>query len=354
VSGFATHAQLKAGTIDSVKRLYHLDSQVLTEDLNVLWTLRSLHPKSPESPESPDHASATALPTLSLDQLEALLDQLSQPTPYSPRLEVPFQQWAALLANPNHRQVLYQRRQTAKLQSTPALTNLRQWLQQVTQTLGTSWQTVEAVIAPLSPAVRGSTSSNATWDAIAPVLQLVKTTTSEQIRQQAAGVLGEIGADYPEAIDTLVELLQTTQEEETRWQAALSLGKLAPQHPLAGIRRARLIDLGLQIDHQEIALIVALMPKPGDRIGVFLQVQAIDQQSNLPPHLKLSILSESGETRLQAETRRNELFNSKDISSKDISGKDKSINLRFSPPAGTRFCAKIELNHSCIIEEFLT
>jgi hypothetical protein len=350
--GFATHAQIKAGTCDPVKRVYQLDGLELTEDLNVLWTMRSLS-------NQPEAIDPLTLPTFSFDQLERLLHQLSQPTLYSPRLEVPFQQWAAILSNSHWRHLLYQRRLASRLtQAVPATAtpiNLRQWFQGVNQAIATTWQAVtwqavtwqavEAIISPaqLSP-VRGVNTADSSLEAIVPILKLVQSTESEQIRKQAVAVLGEIGFDHPETIDVLVNLLQTSQSEETRWQAALSLGKIAPQHPLAGVRRARLLDLGLQLEQHAIALIVAIMPKSNDRVGVFLQVQSVDQQLNLPPHLKISVLTETGEARLQAESRWDEQGN----------GKDKSIDLRFTPPAGTRFQVRVELNDAYIVEEFLT
>ncbi|NJR48818.1 MAG: DUF1822 family protein [Leptolyngbyaceae cyanobacterium CSU_1_3] len=336
VWGFATHQRLKAGKADIMRRLYTLDRQDLIENLNVLWTARSLNLES--------DVIAMTLPTCSLDRLESLLEKLSQPTPYCPRLEVDFDQWAAILSNEFWRQLLCQRRQQAEAAQpiqTMAPVNLRQWLNQKVEE---TWQAVEAVLAPAQAiSVRGSSQPEA-LEAIAPILRLVQSNSSEQIRQQAAGVLGEIGGNHPEAINVLVELLQTAQQEETRWQAALSLGKIAPHHPLAGIRRARLIDLGLQLDQHQIALIVAIMPKTSDRLGVFLQVQSVMPQSPLPPYLKVSVLSDLGETRLKAETRSDEATR----------GKDNSIDLRFSPPAGTRFQVKIELNDAYVLEEFLT
>jgi hypothetical protein len=342
VWGFATHTQIKAGICDPNKRVYKLGWLDLIEDLNVLWTMRSL--------SIPPEAIATStLPILLLDQLEVLLHQLSQPTLYSPRLEVPFPQWAAVLSNHHWRNLLYQRRLASCLtQAVPATAdtiNLRQWLQGVNQAIATTWNAVEAILSPaqLSP-VRGVNTADSSLEAIAPILKLVQSTESEHIRKQAVAVLGEIGFDHPETIDVLVNLLQVSQSEETRWQAALSLGKIAPQHPLAGVRRARLLDLGLQLEQHAIALVVAIMPKAGDRMGVFLQVQSVDQQLDLPPHLKISVLTETGEVRLQAESRWDEQGN----------GKDKSIDLRFTPPAGARFQVKVELNDVYVMEEFLT
>lgn len=336
--GFTTHQALKAGTIDPIKRIYKLDREDLHENLNVLWVMRSLN-------LDPEPKSLPPLATLALDQLESLLAQLSQPTLYSPRLEVPFDQWAAVIAHDRWRTLLYERRQPAAA-PTPSTVNLRQWLQ---RTVEDAWQTVEAIIAPTQAIpVRGSVQSESSLDAIAPILNLVQSTNSEQIRQQAAGILGEIGSNHPDAIAVLANLVQTAQQEETRWQAALSLGKIAPKHPLAGVRRARLIDLGLQLDQHSVALVVAIMPKPSElsdapRMGIFLQVRSVDPQLSLPPHLKVSVLSESGETRLQAESR----------SDDESRGKDQSIDLRFSPPVGSRFRVKVELDQAYVVEEFI-
>lgn len=362
VWGFTTHQALKAGTVDPVKRLYKLDREEMNENLNVLWAIRSAQSVTPKEPPHLATASKSlpALSPLSLDQLESLLAQLSQPTLYSPRLEVPFDQWAAVIANDRWRNLLCERRQQALMKPTVQSTvqssvNLRQWLQ---QTVEEAWQTVESLFATAQAIpVRGVPQTDSSLNAIAaqnspaiaPILRLVQSTNSEQIRQQAAGILGEIGANHPEAIEALVNLVQTAQQEETRWQAALSLGKIAPHHPLAGIRRARLLDLGVQLSDYSLALVVAIMPKPSDslrgdqRVSVFLQVQSLNPQLHLPPQLKIKVLSESGETRLQAESRSDEQGR----------GKDKSIDLRFSPPAGSRFRVKIELNDACVTEEFL-
>ncbi len=50
-----------------------------------MWLARELYP-SPR-PQLPP------VPTLSTTEAQTLLTQLSQPLPYSPRLELPFTQW---------------------------------------------------------------------------------------------------------------------------------------------------------------------------------------------------------------------------------------------------------------------
>ncbi|NER20852.1 MAG: DUF1822 family protein [Symploca sp. SIO1C2] len=375
VWGFTTYDKLKQGKKDTLQHTYSLDSQDLIESLNILWVGREVCPE-----EKP---TVAPLPTLETQQAKQLLTQLSKPTPYSPRLTIPFEHWAALLANEQWRQQLYDQRlrqsrvisssveylnfggnkaegrgQKAEgkkeendnclseldiTASSQAPVSLRQWLEGIVES---GWQAAEALLVPLelSP-VRGSTASpeTVTLDTITPVIRLLQPDQPEKIRYQAAGVLGEIGTHHPEAIAALQELLHNAQEEETRWQAALSLGKIDPGNPEAGVRKARLIDLGMQLGSHTIALIVAIMPRVDDRISVFVQVQPAGKLLKLPPHLKLSVLSASGETKLEVEARSDE----------QEQGKDKSLEGRFSPPPGTRFRVRVGFDDVSVTEDFI-
>jgi Protein of unknown function (DUF1822) len=224
-------------------------------------------------------------------------------------------------------------------------TNLNNWLQNI---FDAGWETVEMLLNPpqlgyvRGGAVAQAPTQEATQEAIDSVISLTKPDRTEETRTQAAGVLGEIGAGNVNAVNALVELLQTAQERETRWQAALSLGKIAPNHPLAGIRRARAIDLGLELDGYTVALILAIMPQSDGRIGVFLQVETAGNLQVLPPNLKLKVLSDSGETRLEVAARSDELGR----------GKDMSIGRRFTPPSGACFQVQLELNNVIFTEVF--
>ena len=347
--GFATHQQLKAGDNDRVRRTYTLPRQNLTENLNVLWVAQDLGLAT--------QANVAPLPSLSSQRAEQLIAQLGRATPYSPRLEVPFETWGAILENDHWRQRLYEQRQqpvVSPILSTQPIAqatvqpiaNLRWWLGQAVAAVESGWQTVEMLLAPLelSP-VRGQVNveEETSLNAIAAAIRLLQTSSSEAIHRQAAGVLGEIGAGHPEAIAALVELLQQTEDEDTRWQAALSLGKLDPHHPLGGVRKARILNLDVQSDAPAIALIVATIPKANNRIGVWLQVQPVDQRAKLPPRLKLSVLSESGETRLEAEAQQDD----------QGQGTDQSIELRFSPPAAAHFQVRVTLGNTSVTEEFV-
>ncbi|MCU0541130.1 MAG: DUF1822 family protein [Oscillatoriaceae cyanobacterium Prado104] len=219
--------------------------------------------------------------------------------------------------------------------------DLNRWLQNI---FDAGWETVEMLLNPPQLGyVRGAAVAEpTTQEAIDSIISLTKPDRTEETRTQAAGVLGEIGAGNANAVNALVELLQTAQERETRWQAALSLGKIAPNHPLAGIRRARAIDLGLELDGYTVALILAIMPQADGRIGVFLQVEPTGNLEVLPPNLRLKVLSDSGENRLEVAARSDELGR----------GKDMSIGRRFTPPAGACFQVQLELNDVIFTEVF--
>lgn len=336
VWGFASYEKLQLGQKDTLRRTYSLPCEDLTASLNVMWIAREVCPVS--KPE------IAPLPALSSHRVEQLLAQLGESTAYSPRLEIPFSEWGAILEREQWRQALYER--TEQVKPPQPLVNLRQWLQKASDAVEETWQTVESLLNPgeFSP-VRGQagTQIRSSLDTITPVLNLLQTNPSEQIRRQAAGVLGEIGAGYPDVVQSLVELLHSTQDEETRWQAALSLGKVDPQHPLGGVRRARIIDLGMRLDHCTIALIVSIIPRIDARIGIFLRLRPVGNLDKLPGRLKLSVLSESGENKLEAEAR----------SDSQGQGKDSSLELRFSPPPGTHFQVKIALGDATVIEDFI-
>ncbi len=334
VWGYATHKKLKqAGKYNSVRRIYSLKREELIEDLNVMWVAREFG--------CDRRAAIKPLPILSLAQAERLT-QLSQETPYSPRLKVPFEEWAALLDNDRWRQDLYKRRVP------PQPVDLRQWLRHVAESgqnlVEEGWQTFENIFASPEPIpVRSKTNPERTYpNAIASVIRLLQPNQLEQTRRQAAGVLGEIGAGNPEAINALTQLLHSTKDEETRWQAAISLGKIDPGNPHAGIRKVRLIDLKMQLGSHAVALVVAIMPKADGRIGVFLQVQP-HNETTLPSNLKLSVLSESGKTRLEVPAR----------SDSSGRGKDKSIELYFSPPPGTYFRVRVTRDDVSVTEDFV-
>ncbi|MBD2771003.1 DUF1822 family protein [Iningainema tapete] len=335
--GYTTYKMLKEkGEYDQVMRTYSLEPEELIEDINIMWVARSL---------GGDYACAVKpLPTLSQAQAETLLTQLSQKTCYSPRLKVDFEQWGALIENETWRQNLYQQRISSVVPSQIVWQNLSKWFENI---FAQGWQTVEDVLAPteLIPVLGANNPEpdrESKIKAIASIIPLLQPHHDELLRRQAAGVLGKIGVGNNDVSTALTELMHTAREEKTRWQAAISLEKIDPNHPQAGRQRAKLIDLGMQLDGNPVALIVAVMPRADRKISVFLQVQPTKAQTNLPPGLKLGLLSELDEIIREIEAR----------SDATGQGKDDSIQLAFNCSPGNNFRVKITCNNVSFTESF--
>jgi Protein of unknown function (DUF1822) len=134
--GYTTYEQLRErGTCDRADETYSIDTEDLIEDLSVLWVASELYPSQKPQVKS--------LPSLTSVEATSLIEKLQQNTPYSPRLEVPFIQWAALLANDIFRQQLYQRRIHFSEISHQTAINPVQWLR---SSFESGWQSIEAFL----------------------------------------------------------------------------------------------------------------------------------------------------------------------------------------------------------------
>ena len=168
----------------------------------------------------------------------------------------------------------------------------------------------------------------------------------EHYRRKAAKRLGEIAAGNVEAIKALVNLIRNTQDDETLWVAVESLWKINPGNPAAGVRRVKLIDLGIQLRSEAVALAVALVPKGDRNWGVLLQVYSTDAQTqdiaasqpllHLPPGLKLILLSETGDILREVTARNADVY----------------IQLKFNGERSEKFSVKVALDAASITEDF--
>ena len=103
--GYTTHHKVKEqGTYTQRDRSYSLDREDVTEDVDSLWLIREYFA------DEPTRTVVNALPKLSLDQLTQLLDTLANPELVFPRRAVTFEEWGAIIANENWRQMLVNRR----------------------------------------------------------------------------------------------------------------------------------------------------------------------------------------------------------------------------------------------------
>jgi hypothetical protein len=122
--GFTSHRTLKQrGEYNPLDRTYSLPSELLVADLDILWMAQELNLN--------EIVATPELPALSLDRALELLQQLSTPSPYSPRTKIEFAQWGSILNNPNLRTQLYQTRlQKVAIERAPVPSfRLSDWLQ---------------------------------------------------------------------------------------------------------------------------------------------------------------------------------------------------------------------------------
>ncbi len=270
VWGYMTYQQTrKEAFYDPMDRTYVLNAQDLIQDLNVMWVARELCPQ-----RKPD---LKPLLTFSAEAVKKLLDQLGKWTPYSPRLDVTFEQWAVLMASAEHQQQLYQlrlenqkrdRTVTAAEGNPSVVNNLSQWFHNIFES---GWQPLDALLTPQQK------------------------TLAVQFRSDAA--LNEVC-----------------------------------------VKGAKLIDLGMQLGGTAVVLLVGLTPEVDNKISIRVQLHPVIGEAYLPPNLRLVLLSQSGTTLQEVQSRRH----------------DNYIQLkRFKSPVGKSFSIHVALGNVSIKEDFV-
>ena len=109
------------------------------------------------------------------------------------------------------------------------------------------------------------------------------------------------------------------------------------ENALRPIRRAKLIDLAVQLGPQQVVLLVELQPESPQQTHIGLQVHPADGQPFLPPELELFVLESSDTVFMQAQSRQ----------------ADNYIQLQFSGEPGEHFKVQINLGDACYQEEFM-
>jgi hypothetical protein len=174
-------------------------------------------------------------------------------------------------------------------------------------------------------------------DKVAELIQQLSTENNENNRQNAAKRLGEIAGGNLDVIQALVSLLRSTSDDETLWIAVESLRKIDSENPAAGVRRLKLIDLGMDIAGKQVALAVALLQKCDGDIGVMLQVYPTGNNDYLPPDLKLMLLDDSGEILREVTARCADVY----------------VQLKFTCEMGEKFSVQLTLGDANFREYFV-
>jgi len=200
--------------------------------------------------------------------------------------------------------------------------NLSQWLVNADST--TAWQGVESPVEtePVTPAATNSSE---------PKLNLGQ--RFENILNQGWQTMEELFASFD------------NRELQLQFRGSLPLQQPTLTFPQAGINlfpnadvmRAKLVDLGIQLGNKPITLVMALRQEADQKISILVQVHPAVGDRYVPSQLKLALLSESGETLQEIESR----------------GFDIWIQLKqFRVYPGTNFSIQIALEGVSITEAF--
>jgi hypothetical protein len=314
---------------DPVYRLYYLERDLVIPNLEILELASNLCPD--------EKGEVTVLPKLSETEAEDLIEELSKPSPYSPRLKAKFEKWGALLNESHWLQKLYERRvQPVTFSST--LWVLNRWLDGFVEA---RWQTFEELFntKTLAPAFR------------AKRVRGIELETPEKVRRAVRQLYNsQSEVAFPsdiEELDALVHLLYNTSDESLRWKAAEYLWTIAPNYQGSAIRMV--MDLGVQLMGHPIALMVAVLRKLDGKVAVLLRAYAMcdslryrfASRIQLPPGLRLIGLDEKGAPipGLEAVAR--------------SEPQDDYISLYFSAHMGEYFSVRLTLESVSVTEQFV-
>lgn len=102
-------------------------------------------------------------------------------------------------------------------------------------------------------------------------------------------------------------------------------------------RRAKLIDLGIQIANQPVILIVEIRPEVNQKTSIRVQLHPTSHQIYLMPGIQLTVLDESGAVFLETQAR----------------SADNYLQLQFRGERAEKFSVKVALNDASVTEYFL-
>lgn len=263
--GFISHQEvLKKAQYDSIDGTYCIPNRDLIADIDVMWVAQKLC-TLPQPQVKP-------LPQLSETQANIIIQKLSKQTFCSPRLDISFPEWAAILSSDKYRQALYDRNiedtQVNIMKNTQnSVRNLSLWFEDI---FSEGWQSID---------------------------DLLHFTDTKKFHFRSDSVLNEVC-----------------------------------------VKGAKLIDLGMQLESESLALLIGLSPQVDEKIGIRVQLYPSSGETYLPESVQLTLLSESGTT-LQYTQSRNY---------------DNYIQLkRFKLPLGKYFSIQVTLNDAKIKENFV-
>ncbi len=217
------------------------------------------------------------------------------------------------------------------------MVNLRQWLNNAVKTpwqtveVDAIWQNVEDVLSDTPQPMFAFRNINLKSEGIQ---QLIEQVYASQYSGSGSLKLSDKHLE-PELKSALIDFIGTTPDEALRWKAVEILWVVDPEHPAAGVRR--IMDLGLYLAGQQLALLVAVLQSRSRRLSVLVRVYPLREQRYVPTELQLSILSADGSCSCKVQAREH----------------DNYIQLILRAEFDDRFSIRITLQEDSITEYFV-
>ncbi len=215
--------------------------------------------------------------------------------------------------------------------------SLRQWLNNTVDTmwqnmaLDAVWQTVDDVlVAPPQPSFAFRNIKLKSDE----IQQFIEQLYASQYFNPDRLDLRNRDLD-PELKTALIDCIETTTDQALVWKAVEILWTIDPHLPAAGVRRV--MDLGLLLGGQQLALLVAVLQPRDRRMSVLVRVYPLREQRYVPAKLQLRVLSADGNVGSEVQAREH----------------DNYIQLIFRAEFDDRFSIRITLEADSITEYFV-
>jgi hypothetical protein len=323
--GFIAYEDIKEQVkLDRVFRNYYIAQEKTIDDLYLLQDGCELI--SPTSSQSQINSQFQLSPT----EAKSLIQQLQQrKSRLSPRLDIPFTQWGAILDRP----------QSLGCYANTG-TDLGNWIENAKLAICDGWESIDHFLNPPQaiPVLWEDANDTIKGISLDPDLDIKAKITKLYSQQTELS----IPKDLIE-IDTLIPLLKSCRIANVWWQAAAYLCTIQPDHPLL---TTRIRQIETRFAGKSIALRISMIPTLDDHIAVFVMIYPIGKETFLPPGLQLTI---------QDDFNKNLLVDSQGNPDSITAGeeiKDSWIQLYFTVDSGDRFTTCIELDSVKVIETF--
>ncbi|MGD1872304.1 MAG: DUF1822 family protein [Mastigocoleus sp.] len=148
--GFVSYEKVrKKAQYDSIDRTYRVQQSDMIADIDIMWLTQELCATNlKNSALATTKPQLEPLPKLSEIQGIKVIEQLSKPTLYSPRLDIDFKVWGTILSSDKYQELLYEQRikksQGYVMENAHKIVqNLNLWYENI---FSEGWQTVDELL----------------------------------------------------------------------------------------------------------------------------------------------------------------------------------------------------------------